>query len=72
MNAAMTPPTTSCPSPYIENCIHPSDTTTTTVAEPRELPDTGSNATETFAFAGVILIAVGMIAAIAGRRRATA
>jgi LPXTG-motif cell wall-anchored protein len=63
--------TTDCPSPYIENCILPSETTTT-VAVPRELPETGSDATATIGFAGVILLTVGLIAAVAGRRRATA
>ncbi len=64
--------TTECPSPYVENCILPSETTTTTIAVPRELPETGSDATATIGFAGVILVTVGLIAAIAGRRRATA
>ena len=72
MSAVATPPTTECPSPYIENCTQPSETTTTTVAIARELPDTGTDATQTFAFAGVILVAVGVIAAIAGRRRTIA
>ena len=68
--SAEAPPTTNCASPYINNCIKPSDTTTTTVV-PRDLPETGTDATATIGFARVILVTVGLIAAIAGRRRAT-
>jgi LPXTG-motif cell wall-anchored protein len=68
--SAEAPPATHCASPYINNCINPSDTTTTT-AVPRDLPETGTDATATIGFAGVILVTVGLIAAIAGRRRAT-
>lgn len=70
MSAETIPWTTECPSPYIEQCIQP-EVTTTTVAVPRELPETGSDAMATIGFAGVILVTVGLIAAIAGRRRAT-
>lgn len=68
MSAVIIPATTDCPSPYIETCILPSETTTT-VAEPRELPETGTDATQTMAFGGAILVAAGLVAAIAGRRR---
>lgn len=73
MNADDQTWTTDCPSPYVNPCVLSAETTTTTAAAPlpRELPDTGSNATATIGFAGVVLVGTGIIAVIAGRRRRT-
>jgi LPXTG-motif cell wall-anchored protein len=57
-----------CPSPYTEDCVSHTQVVTT-VGVQRDLPDTGAQSSSYIAGFGSIILIVGIMAAIAGRRR---
>ena len=58
-----------CPSPYIDDCVPYTYVLNTTVVQ-RDIPDTGAQSSSYIAGFGSIILIVGIMAAIAGRRPA--
>ena len=59
-----------CPSPYTEACVESTDAVATVVVQRDLLPDTGNSAADgSIAGIGAILLVVGLMAVIAGRRQ---